>query len=81
MSAISIELPEPVHEKAKALAREKAMPLERLLLVALIEKLAAMFPDEHLEERARRGTEAGFDEFMGGVPDVEPEQYDRLPPK
>jgi hypothetical protein len=81
MSAISIELPEEVHQKAKDLAREKAMPLERLMVVALIEKLAVMFPDEKLEERARRGSDAGFDEFMSGVPDVEPEDYDRLPPK
>jgi hypothetical protein len=81
MSAINIELPEAVHQKAKELAREKAMPLERLMVVALIEKLAVMFPDEKLEQRAPRGSDAGFDEFMNGVPDVEPEDYDRLPPK
>src|SRR5437773_2727294 len=36
-------------------------------------------PDEQLEERARRGSPAAFAEFMQGVPDVEPEEYDRLP--
>ncbi len=81
MSVISIELPEAVHQKAKALAQQTAMPLERLVVVALIEKLAAMFPDEKLEAHAHRGSDAGFDEFMNGVPDVEPESYDRLPPK
>ncbi len=81
MSAIQIDLPEQVHQRAMELARETAMPLEQLLLVALVEKLASMFPDEQLEERARRGSEAGFDEFMSGVPDVEPEEFDRLPPK
>ena len=81
MSAINIELPESVHQKAKELAKEKAMPLERLMVVALIEKLAIMFPDEKLQQRAQRGSDAGFDDFMNGVPDVEPEDYDRLPPK
>lgn len=81
MSAINIELPEAVHQKAEELARQRAMPLERLMVVALIEKLAAMFPDERLEQRAQRGSEAGFDDYMSGVPDVEPEPHDRLPPK
>ena len=81
MSAIHIELPEQVHQKAKELAREKSMPPERLMVVALVEKLSALFPDEKLEERAQRGSEAAFNEFMDGVPDVEPEDYDRLPPK
>ena len=79
MSAIRIELPETVHERALQLAQQQSMSLDRLMVVALVEKLSAMFPDEALEERARRGTQAGFDEFMQGVPDVEPEDYDRLP--
>ena len=79
MSAIRIELPEPVHQRALQLAREKSMSLDRLMVVALVEKLSAMFPDEALEQRAQRGTRAGFEEFMQGVPDVEPEDYDKLP--
>ena len=58
---------------------DSSMSLDRLMVVALVEKLATMFPDEALEERARRGTRSGFDEFMQGVPDVEPEDYDKLP--
>jgi hypothetical protein len=53
------------------------MPLDRLMVVALVEKLSTMYPDETLEERAKRGTWEGFDEFMKGVPDVEPADYDR----
>ena len=79
MNAIRIELPETVHQRALLLAQQHSMSLDRLMVVALVEKLAAMFPDEALEERARRGTRSGFDEFMQGVPDVEPEDYDKLP--
>ena len=78
MSAIRIELPEHVHQRALELARQQSMPLDRLMVVALGEKLSAMFSDEALEERAKRGTQEGFEEFMKGVPDVEPEDYDRL---
>jgi hypothetical protein len=79
MSAIQIELPESVRQRAAQLAEQQSMSLDRLMLVALVEKLATMFPDDALEERAQRGTRQGFDEFMQGVPDVEPPDFDRLP--
>jgi hypothetical protein len=31
-----------------------------------------------LEEPAERGTRQAFDEFMQGVPDVEPAEFDQL---
>ncbi len=79
MSAIQIELPEPVRQRAAQLAEQQSMSLDRLMVVALVEKLAAAFPDEALEERAKRGTRQGFDEFLQGVPDVEPPDFDQLP--
>ena len=79
MSTIQIELPDQVHRRALDLAERQAMPLDRLMVVALVEKLSTMSLDEALEVRARRGSREGFDEFMAGVPDVEPEPYDRLP--
>jgi len=36
------------------------MSLDRLMVVALVEKLAAKFPDDALEERARRGSREGL---------------------
>lgn len=78
MSAIQIELPDQVHQRAVELARRKSLSLDRLMVVALVEKLSTMFADEALEQRARRADDAAFDEFMNGVPDVEPEEHDRL---
>ena len=79
MSAIQIELPEPVRQRAAQLAEQQSMTLDRLMVVALVEKLANLVPDDPLEERAKRGTRQGFDEFMQGVPDVEPPEFDQLP--
>ena len=78
MSAIQIELPKPVHDRAQKLARAQSMSLDRLMVVALVEKLSAA-PDAELEKRARRGNQAGFENFMNRVPDVEPGEFDRLP--
>jgi hypothetical protein len=79
VSAIQIELPEAVHQRASQLAQQQSMSLDRLMLVALVEELAAMFPDDALEERAQRGTLQSFREFMQGVPDAEPPDFDKLP--
>ena len=79
MSAIQIELPEPVHRRAAQLAQQQSMSLDHLMVVALVEKLAAVFPDDALEERAKRGTLQGLQDFMQGVPDVEPPDFDQLP--
>jgi hypothetical protein len=48
MSAIQIELPEPVRQRAAQLAEQQSMSLDRLLVVALVEKLATVFPDDAL---------------------------------
>ena len=79
MSAIQIELPRPVHQRAQKLARAQSMSLDKLMLVALVEKLSTVFPDAMLEERAKRADRSAFDKFMAGVPDVEPEDFDKLP--
>lgn len=80
MSAIRIDLPEPVRQRAEELAHQQSMSLDRLVVLALVEKLANVFPDANLEARAERANRAGFDQFMNGVPNVEPDDYDRLPP-
>jgi hypothetical protein len=48
------------------------------MLVALVKKLTAVFPDDALAARAKRGTLQGFQEFMQGVPDVEAPDFDQL---
>jgi hypothetical protein len=49
MSAIQIELPDKVHERALQLAREKRISLDRFMVVALVEKLSTMFSDEAMD--------------------------------
>jgi len=79
MSTIQIELPESIHQRAKQLAERQSMSLDRLVVVALAEKLGTASLDANLEARAQRGQRAGFEKFMSGVPDVEPETFDKLP--
>lgn len=79
MTAIRIELPDQVHRRAEELARRRGTTLDAFMVTALIEKLSTMFPNADWEERAKKGSWDGFDEFLAGVPDVPPESPDTPP--
>ncbi len=78
MSALSIRLPESLHEKAKELAKREGISINQLLTTALAEKISALMTEEYLEERARRGSRDRFSSAMAKVRDVDPDANDRL---
>jgi hypothetical protein len=78
MSAISLRLPESLHEKAREVARQESVSVNQLITLALAEKLSALLAEDYLVMRARRGDRAKFEAAMAKVPDVEPEEGDRL---
>jgi hypothetical protein len=42
------------------------------------EKIAVFMTVEYLQERAKRGSQEKFEAVLAKVPDIEPEEYDRL---
>ena len=78
MSAISLRLPASLHEKAREVARQESVSVNQLITLALAEKLSALMAEDYLVMRARRGDRARFEAAMAKVPDVEPEEDDRL---
>jgi hypothetical protein len=78
MSAMSLRLPESLHQAAKELAEREGISVNQLVATALAEKLAALATVEYLE-RAKRGDRKKFLAAMARVPDVEPDVWDRLP--
>jgi hypothetical protein len=78
MSAISLRLPESLHEKAREVARQESVSVNQLITLALAEKLSALLAEDYLVMRARRGDRAKFEAALAKVPDVEPEEDDRL---
>jgi predicted transcriptional regulator len=79
MSALSIRLPESLHERVRELAAREGVSINQLIAAALAEKMSAIMTADHLEARARRGTREKFLAALAQVPDVEPEPQDRLP--
>ncbi len=78
MSAISVRLPESLHEAVRELAQRENVSINKFIALALTEKISAMMTEEYLAERAQRGNRAKFEAALAKVPDVEPDEQDKF---
>jgi len=78
LSVLAIEIPDVVLEQARKAARDEGVSLDEFICRALVETLSAMIPDPYLEARAKRGDLKKFRAVLAMVPDVPPEDCDRL---
>ena len=77
MSALSIRLPESLHERVRELAKREGISINQLVATALAEKMSALMTAEYLEARARRGNREKYQAALDSVPEVEPDEEDR----
>lgn len=75
---MNIKVPDSLLKHARELAEKEGVPLEQFIASALAEKMAAWRTVEYLKERASRGDQTKFQSAMSKVPDVEPEEADRI---
>ena len=80
-SPLSTALPEPLRERIQALAANQGISPDQFITAALEEKLAWLEAEKRMWERSARGNLEGFQRVMDKVPDVEPEEHDRLSPE
>ena len=78
MGTLNIRLPDSLHKKVKELARQEGISMNQFIVLAVAEKMSALMTVEHLKERAQRGSREKYEAVLAKVPDVEPEEYDRL---
>ena len=78
MSAITINVLESLFGKLKEVAAKDKSTPEQFALLALAEKLSSVITVDYLEERAKRAKLDKFEQLLAKVPDVEPEESDRL---
>lgn len=81
MSTLSVRLPNSLHKQLRELARQEGTSINQMVCSAVAEKLSALMTEEYIETRARRASREEFLAALDGVPDVEPESYDKLPAK
>ena len=78
MSAISLRLPDSLHEKVRELAKRENVSINQMITLALAEKISAMMTEEYLGERSGRASREKFDRALSRVPDIEPEKEDQI---
>lgn len=80
MSTLNVNIPESLRRRAESLAEDDGVPLDQFIATALAEKVAVLDADSYIRERAARGSREKFDRVLSKVPDLEPEEHDRLSP-
>lgn len=78
MSTLSVRLPDSLHKKLKELAEKEGVSMNQFITLAVSEKMSALLTVDYLKERAERGNRKAFEKILSEVPDVEPEEYDKL---
>ena len=72
---LNLTLPESLYKKVVEVADREKISVERVVSSALAEQLVAL---GNLEARAARATPERFHAALDKIPDVVPEEFDRL---
>lgn len=78
MSAISLRLPDSIHDRARVLSKRDHVSINQFVATAVAEKISALETEDYLAKRASRANRKKFEEALARVPDREPEERDRL---
>jgi hypothetical protein len=78
MSALTIRLPNSVHESIKLLARKDGISVNQFIASAAAEKMASFQTLDFLRREAALGKREDFEQFLKLVPDVPPLAGDEL---
>ncbi|HYR06125.1 MAG TPA: toxin-antitoxin system HicB family antitoxin [Longimicrobium sp.] len=78
MSVLSLRLPDSLHRQVKELASRDGISINQFVATAVAEKMSALMTEDYLRERAARGSRAKYEAALAQVPDVEPDERDRL---
>ncbi len=78
MSTLSLRLPDSIHERVKEYAQKEGISINQFIASAVTEKISAFATKDYLEPRAKRVDIAKFENAISQIPDVEPEEYDKL---
>jgi hypothetical protein len=79
MSTLSLRLPESLHRHLGEVAEQEGVSINQLINSAVGEKMSALWTEQYLAARAKRGSRKRFIAALSKVPDREPGTDERLP--
>ncbi len=78
MTALTIRLPNSVHQKIKELAARDDVSVNQFIASAASEKMASVMTLDYLKSEAGRGIRSDFEHYLNLVPDVPAQIGDKL---
>jgi predicted DNA-binding protein len=77
MSAISLRLPNSIHDRARLLSKRDSVSINQFVATAVAEKISAMETENYLAQRALRSSREKFEAALSHIPDRESDEPDR----
>ncbi len=78
MTALTIRLPNSVHESIKLLARRDGISVNQFIASAAAEKMASFQTLDYLRREAALSKREDFEQFLSRVPDVPAQAGDEI---
>ncbi len=78
MTNLNVPIPDSLYKQIEALAIKENVSIEQIVAIALSAQVSAWMTKDYIEEKAKRGSWDKFQQVLNKVPDIEPEDYDRL---
>ena len=78
MSTLSLRLPNSLHDEVKSLAKKEGISINQFISSAVAEKMSSLLTEQYLVKRPQKGNKQAFLDAMSKVPNIEPEEKDRL---
>jgi hypothetical protein len=78
MKTLTTQLPETLYRQVEQVAVNEHASLDQFVTMVLSAQVSAWITKDYLRERAERGSWGKFQQVLSKVPDVEPEDYDKL---
>lgn len=78
MTNLNVPIPDSLYKQIEALAVKENVSIEKLVAIALSAQVSAWMTKDYIEEKAKRGSWDKFQQVLNKVPDIEPENYDKL---
>lgn len=78
MTALTVRLPNSVHQKVKELAERDEISVNQFIASAVSEKMASVMTLDYLKSEAAKGQRRDFDALMRMIPNAPVQSGDEL---
>jgi hypothetical protein len=78
MTTLKAQVPDSLYKQVQKLVEKEKLSIDELVTISLSAQVKAWMRTDYLEERAMRGSWEKFQRVLAKVPDLEPEDYDKL---